>query len=345
MSVLAEHWKKVAGALLLVAALLIPVLLQNPYILGIIVLAYIWAIATYGLNVLLGYTGQLSLAHAGFFGIGAYTVGIMTVNYGFPFWPSLLAAVVAASVIGFLVGIFALRTRNEYFAIFTLGVGFVIYLVIERWEGLTGGALGLIGVPYPEAIGPIEFEGLGSLYYLILAFLLLTIYISASIDRSLVGRSFRAVRNSEELAKATGINVGRTKQLAFTTSTAIAGLAGGLYATYIGFLGPAIVNVPTTFEILLYLLVGGMGSLSGPLVGALLVSTIFQFLQQFEEYRLVIFGPVLVFLVIFFPGGLAGLWSSLGDRLRAWRGSREEPPAEEGSAAEPEKSPAREGSQ
>lgn len=316
MQALAKHWKKLAVALLLVAALLVPVFLQNQYILGVVVLSFIWAIAVYGLNVLLGYTGQLSLAHAGFFGIGAYTVGVLTVKYGYPFWPSLLAAVVMAGVIGFLVGIFALRTRNEYFAIFTLGVGFVIYLVIDRWESVTGGALGLIGVPYPEPIGPIQFEGLGSIYYLVLAFLVLTIYVSASIARSLVGRSLRAVRNSEELAMATGINVGRTKQLAFTVSTAIAGLSGGLYATYIGFLGPAIVNVPTTFEMLLYLLVGGMGSLSGPLVGALLVSTIFQFLQQFEEYRLVIFGPLLVVLVIFFPKGLAGLWSSLGARLR-----------------------------
>lgn len=333
MSALASHWRKVAVALLLVAALLVPIVLQNPYILGVIVLAYIWAIAVYGLNVLLGYTGQLTLAHAGFFGIGAYTVGVLTVNYGIPFWPSLLAAVVAASVIGFLVGIFALRTRNEYFAIFTLGVGFVIYLVIDRWESVTGGALGLIGVPYPEAIGPIEFNGLGAIYYLVLAFLVLTIYVSASIARSLVGRSLRAVRNSEELAAATGINVGTTKQLAFTISTAIAGLSGGLYATYIGFLGPAIVNVPTTFEMLLYLLVGGMGSLAGPLVGALLVSTIFQFLQQFEEYRLVIFGPILVFLVIFFPGGLAGLWSTLGSRLRSRRDSRPGEPAEEAESA------------
>lgn len=322
---LGKHWKKVALAVVFVASLFVPVFVQNSYILGVIILGYIWAIATYGLNILLGYTGQLSLAHAGFFGIGAYTVGVLTVNYEFPFWPSLLLAVIAASILGFLIGIFALRTRNEYFTIFTLGVGFIIFLVIERWEGLTGGALGLIGVPYPEGVGPIQFEGPGSLYYLILAFLVLTIYVTWSIANSLVGRSFMAVRNSEELARATGINVGRAKQLAFAISTGIAGLAGGLYATYIGFLGPAIVNVPTAFEILLYLLVGGIGSLSGPLVGAFLVTTLFQFLQQFEAYRLVILGPIVVILIIFFPRGLAGLWASLGSRLKAMRGGGGEP--------------------
>jgi branched-chain amino acid transport system permease protein len=340
MAALSKHWKKIALVVVFVISLFVPVFVQNDYFLGIIILGYVWAIATYGLNILLGYTGQLSLGHAGFFGIGAYTVGGLTVNYEFPFWPSLLLAVIASSVLGFLIGIFALRTRNEYFAIFTLGVGFVIYLVIERWEGLTGGALGLIGVPYPEGIGPIQFDGPESIYYLILGFLILTIYIAWSIANSLVGRSFMAIRNSEELAAATGINVGRAKQLAFAISTGIAGLAGGLYATYIGFLGPAIVNVPTTFEILLYLLVGGMGSLSGPLVGAFLVTTLFQFLQQFEAYRLVILGPIVVILIIFFPKGLAGLWAALETRIQARRGTGEMS-GDAGASEEPAKEEAK----
>lgn len=145
MGVLKSHWKKLGLAALLVAALLVPLVAPNDYILGIVILAFVWAIATYGLNVLLGYTGQLSLAHAGFFGIGAYTVGVLTVNYEFPFWPSLLLGVVLTSVLGFFIGIFALRTRDEYFAIFTLGVGFVIFLVIDNWESLTGGRGDLSG--------------------------------------------------------------------------------------------------------------------------------------------------------------------------------------------------------
>jgi len=314
-----NHWKKLGLAALLVAALLVPLVAPNDYILGIVILAYVWAIATYGLNVLLGYTGQLTLAHAGFFGIGAYTVGVLTVNYGFPFWPSLLFGVALASVLGYLIGIFALRTRDEYFAIFTLGVGFVIFLVIDNWESLTGGPRGLIGVPYPEPIGPISFNGPVAIYYLVLFFLVLTIYASWAIARSLLGRTFMAIRNSEELAASTGINVGRNKQLAFTISTGLAGLAGGLYSTYIGFLGPAVVNVTSSFEVLMYLLVGGMGSLSGPLVGSLIVTVLFQSLQEFEAYRLVILGPVVILIIIFFPRGLAGLWGSLwgilGSRL------------------------------
>lgn len=321
MQTLRGHWKKLGLAVLLLAALLVPLVAPNDYILGIVILAFVWAIATYGLNVLLGYTGQLTLGHAGFFGIGAYTVGVLTVNYEFPFWPSLLLGVVLSSVLGYLIGIFALRTRDEYFAIFTLGVGFVIFLVIDNWESLTGGPRGLIGVPYPEPIGPISFDGPVAIYYLVLFFLVLTIYVSAAIARSLLGRTFMAIRNSEELAASMGINVGRNKQLAFTISTGIAGLAGGLYSTYIGFLGPAVVNVPSTFEMLIYLLVGGMGSLSGPLVGSILVTILFQGLQEFEAYRLVILGPIVILIIIFFPRGLAGLWGSVVSRISARRSS------------------------
>ncbi len=337
MQALGNHWKKLALAALFAFALLVPVILaDNDYILGVVILAYVWAIATYGMNILLGYTGQLTLGHAGFFGIGAYTVGVLTVNHGVPFWPSLLFGVILASVLGFLIGIFALRTREEYFAIFTLGVGFVIFLVIERWESLTGGPTGLIGVPYPEPIGPIEFDGPGALYYLVLAFLVLTIYISAAIARSLLGRTFMAIRTSEELAASMGINVGRNKQLAFTISTGLAGLAGGLYSTYIGFLGPAVVNVQSTFEMLMFLLVGGMGSLSGPLVGSLIVTTLFESFQAFEAYRLVILGPVVILIVIFFPRGIAGLWQSAAAKLSA-RFTAKEPDETAERSPEPER--------
>jgi branched-chain amino acid transport system permease protein len=145
----------------------------------------------------------------------------------------------------------------------------------------------------------------------VLFFLIFTIYVSAALARSLLGRTFLATRNSEELAASMGINVGRNKQLAFTISTGIAGLAGGLYSTYIGLLGPAVVNIPSAFEMLIHLLVGGVGSLSGPLVGSILVTSLFQGPQAFEAYRLVILGPTVILIIIFFPRGLASMWGSL----------------------------------
>jgi branched-chain amino acid transport system permease protein len=294
------------GAGLFAAALVFPLVVDNPYLVSVVVTAYVTAIAVYGLDVLLGYTGQLSLAHAGFFGVGGYTVAILTAEHGFSFWMALPLALAITSLIGHLVGLAALRTRHDYFAIFTLAVGVMIVIVIDRWESVTGGTDGIIGIPRPSPIGPIRFESLTAQYYLALAFLLVTIYVVWAIVHSLVGRTFIAVRNSEDLARAVGIDAGRTHQLAFVISATLAGLGGALYAAFLGYIGPAMANTLMTFMMLVYLMIGGVASLAGPLVGTLLVMGLMQALQTFNEYQMMILGPILVVVVIFFPHGLAG---------------------------------------
>ena len=159
-------------------------------------------------------------------------------------------------MLGYLIGLAALRTRHDYFAIFTLAVGVMIVIVIERWEGLTGGTDGLIGIPPPASLGPLSFDSLTAQYYLVLFFLILTIYVVWSLMNSLVGRGFLAVRNSEDLARAVGIHAGRTHQLSFVISAALAGLGGALYAVFLGFIGPAMGNVQMTFNMLVYLMIG-----------------------------------------------------------------------------------------
>jgi branched-chain amino acid transport system permease protein len=182
----------------------------------------------------------------------------------------------------------------------------MIVIVIDRWESVTGGTDGIIGIPRPSPIGPIRFESLTAQYYLALAFLLLTIYVVWAIVHSLVGRTFIAVRNSEDLARAVGIDAGRTHQLAFVISATLAGLGGALYAAFLGYIGPAMANTLMTFMMLVYLMIGGVASLAGPLVGTLLVMGLMQALQTFNEYQMMILGPILVVVVIFFPHGLAG---------------------------------------
>jgi branched-chain amino acid transport system permease protein len=304
----------------LLAAILFPLLVDNPYLVSVAVTAYVTAIAVYGLNVMLGYTGQLSLAHAGFFGIGGYTVGILTSDYGFSFWTALPIALALTSLLGHLIGLAALRTRHDYFAIFTLAVGVMIVIVIERWESLTGGTDGLIGIPAPASIGPLAFTSLNSQYYLALAFLVLTIYVVWSLMNSLVGRTFLAVRNSEELARAVGIDAGRAHQLAFVISAALAALGGALYASFSGSIGPGVGDVPMTFNMLVYLMIGGVASLPGPLVGTILIMGLMQALTAFQEYQMMILGPILVVVIIFFPQGIAGQGKVLFDRLSG-RGS------------------------
>lgn len=307
--------KQIALAVVTITALVLPLVVGDGYLLGVVVSAYITAIAVYGLNVLVGFTGQLSLAHAGFFGIGGYTAGLLMVN-GVSFWLALPAALVVTCTLAFFVGMIALRTRGAYFAVFTLALGVIITISIERWEGVTGGTDGLIGIPPPSAIGPIAFTSLTSQYYLVLACLALAIYASVSIARSLVGRSFVAIRQSENLARAIGIDIGRTLRLSFVISAALSGFAGVLYATYLGYIGPGMSSVTMTFRMLLFLMLGGAGSLAGPLVGTLLISIAMQALQAFEQYQLVVLGPLLVIIMIFFPNGLAGIWGTLEDRWR-----------------------------
>jgi len=303
----------------LLAAILFPLVVDNPYLVSVAVTAYVTAIAVYGLDVLLGYTGQLSLAHAGFFGVGGYVVGILTSDYGFSFWTALPVALAVTSLLGHLIGLAALRTRHDYFAIFTLAVGVMIVIVIERWEGLTGGTDGLIGIPPPASIGPLSFTSLNAQYYLVLAFLVFTIYVVWALMHSLVGRTFLAVRNSEELARAVGIDTGRTHQLSFVISAALAALGGALYATFLGSIGPDVGDVPMTFNMLVYLMIGGVASLPGPLVGTLLIMGLMQALTAFQEYTMMILGPILVLVIIFFPHGIAGQGKVLFERLTGGR--------------------------
>lgn len=287
-------------------AVAFPFIAPNSYFIYVMSLAFIMAISASGLNLILGYTGQLNLAHAGFMAIGAYTVGILTVDYHVPYWVAFALSGVIAAGFGFLGGIISLRLKTHYFSIFTLCVGFIIYLVIEKFDWLTHGTVGLMGIPVPSAIGPLRFDTPVMQYYLVLFFLVLALWTLHRIVGSLIGRSFIAVRNSEDLAEALGINLMRTKVLAFVLSTFYAGIAGGLYAGFVQFLGPALALESLTFELVMFILVGGIGTLLGPLLGALILTWLTESLQFLQDFRMVVFGPMLVLLVMFFPQGLIG---------------------------------------
>lgn len=299
---------KAGPAASLAAAALLPLLLPNDYYLQILTQAYVFAISACGLNVILGLAGQLSLAHSAFFGIGAYAVALLSTKAGLPFWIGLPAGVLLCAAAGFVVGSICLRSRGHYFAIFTLAVGIIIHLVIQKWESLTHGHIGVIGIPGPGPIGPITFDSGVARSYLALFFLAVTVAVIARLVRSPIGRTLMAVRESEPLAAAVGLDVMAAKRMAFTISVALAGLAGGLFAGFIGFLGPESANVEMTFNTLLYVMVGGVGSLSGPVAGTLIVYGLSQALAVVQQFQMVIFGLALVLLIRFMPAGLAGVW-------------------------------------
>lgn len=299
---------KTGWTLLLAMAIAFPLIAPNSYYLTVMTLAFIYAIATLGLNLITGYTGQLNLAHGGFMAIGAYTLGILTVDHQVPFWLAFALSGVVCMVVGYFVGLVSLRLKGHYFSIFTMCIGYIIYLLIEKWESLTHGTVGLIGIPVPAAIGPVTFDSVPAQYYLVLAFLAIGTFLMHRIVTSLLGRSFIAVRNSDALTEALGINLMRTKVLSFVLSVGYAGFAGALYAGQVRFLGPDIARTDLTFDMVMAMLVGGTGTLFGPLLGAVLVPWVTQTLQFLQDYRMLVFGPVLILLIIFFPDGIVGSW-------------------------------------
>jgi branched-chain amino acid transport system permease protein len=308
--------RRVLWAAVAVAALGLPLALGDSFYLHILAGAYITAIAVYGLNVILGWTGLLNLGHAAFFGVGAYGVALLETRAGWPFWPALAAGCLAAMLLGFLVGVIGLRTRGNYFAIFTAAIGVMIATVFTNWQDLTGGNIGIVNIA-PPTLGPLTLDGDVAKYYLVLAALALAIVICTLVRRSLVGRTFLAIADNESLARATGVDVPRTKLVAFVLSTFLAGFAGGIFAMYQGNLDPGSSGLDITFEQLLYLVIGGIGTIAGPLLGTLVLVSVSELLQGIQQYRFLIFGPLLVVLVIFFPRGIVGVFDRVvAPRLR-----------------------------
>lgn len=284
------------------------------YAMRVITVGMCAAIAVYGLNIILGFTGQLSLAQGGFFGIGAYGVGLLTTDYDWSFWAAFGVSVAGTAVVGYLSGLIALRTKDEYFAIFTMAIGFIIFLVISRWEPVTHAHSGVNNVKFPEGGDLIDFGSPVAMFYLVFVILLACVYVTYSIRRSSVGRTLLTIRTSEDLADAVGVRVGFSKQLAFAGSAVLGGIGGGLYATVVGFIGPDSASIDKTFEFLMFILVGGMGTVAGPLLGSMIVTFLFELFQDFQAYRFIVLGPIIVALVIFAPRGIIGYLGGFIDK-------------------------------
>lgn len=316
----AVYGKAGACFLLLAAAVALPQLLDlslsGKYQIHILTLGMIWAIAALSLNLILGYTGQASLAHGAFLGIGAYTFGILIARVGVNFWLAIPLACLCTAFLGLLVGLPSMRTRGPYFAIVTLSFNFIVFKVFENWKWLSGGITGQT-VPIPSYLGNRMLR-----YYLVLAFLVLVILVERQIVKSLVGSGLIAVRGNERLAEALGINTFRYKLLSFTVSCFLVGLAGAMLAMENGQLDYTITNYLYSFYILIYLLIGGVATLSGPVVGAVGLFVLLDRIKSIGEFRFLIFGLVLIIVIIYFPRGIVGGARELREWVKKRRGAR-----------------------
>ncbi len=309
-------WRIIAFVVLIVLAIALPFVLKSNYYLGIAHQALIFIILASGYDVLLGFTGLLSFGHIGLFAIGAYTSAIMVTSTGAPFMVGIVAAAVLTGLIGFLISIPALRIKGHSLTLLTLALGEVIRLVIRSMEWLTSGSHGISNIPRPEILG-YSFRQAVPLYYLLLAFAILTILFVWRLRSSRFGRAFNAIRDSEIGADVSGVNISAMKMLAFAISAVLAGIAGGLYAHTVRFISPEFFSLGLTIILLAMVLIGGRGTIIGPVIGAALLITLPEALRFVKEYYLLAFGVAIWMCVLLLPDGLAGLGKRLFKRARA----------------------------
>ncbi len=256
-----------------------------------------------GLNLLLGYAGQISLGHAAFFGLGAYTTGILTATYGVNPWLALPAGLVVAGAAAFLVGVPALKLRGYYLAMATLGFGIIVYIFFNQAQHLTGGPSGLSGIPSLSLFG-LALDTPERLFMLIWPALGAILLVSANLVNSRLGRSLRALHDSEPAAQSLGVNTFRAKLLIFVWSSLYAALAGSLYAHTLNFIAPTSFNFMFSIKLVTMVVVGGMASVWGSLLGAAVLTILPEFLAVFHDFEFIIFGTILMVVIIFLPRGL-----------------------------------------
>jgi branched-chain amino acid transport system permease protein len=318
------------GALLVVAAVAtaLPLVLSDPFfILVLQSLAYLY-IATLGLDILVGWTGQISLGHAGLYAVGAYTSALATTKLGWPFWVSAPAGAALAGVFGALLALPSLRAKGPYLAMVTVAFGFMAEVTANRWS-LTGGPMGIMGIPGPRLPNGAELSPT-QYFWLIAATAIVCQLLANNLLTGRVGRTLLALRGSEVAAETVGINVYRWKVLAFVISSVYAGIGGVFFAHQNGFINSDTFVFSLSVSLLTSVLMGGSGTLYGPLVGSVILNLIPTIFAKLHEYHLYIYGGIILVTIVFLPDGIVGSVGKMG----AWRRFRRAPPA-----VEPDRAP------
>jgi branched-chain amino acid transport system permease protein len=321
-------------AIIVLFAVILPLSLHE-YYLSIINLSLIAIVGALGLNILVGYTGQISVGHAAFMSVGAYTAANLAVKLGLPFWIALPAGGLMAALVGAIVGIPSLRIKGLYLAIATLAGQLIIEWIINHTPAISGGAQASIQVPRPSLWG-YELRSQGQLYFFLLFFAALAIVATLNLIRSRIGRAFVAVRDQDIAAEIIGINIYRYKLLSFAISSFYAGVCGVLYTYYLGIANYEQFQIGVSIDYLAMIIIGGLGSVLGSVLGAVFVTMLPIVLRLAMEplaglffspgemssviasTRLVLFGGLIIFFLVVEPEGLNRLWRNIRNYFRVW---------------------------
>jgi len=304
---------------------------MSEYLISVAVFVGIWVSLALSLNILTGYAGQVSLGHAAFFGIGAYVSAVLAVRYGQSFWVDFTGAILITGLAGTILGLPSLRVRHDFLVLATMGINFVV-VALFKYVDFFGGAMGLVNIPAPTLFGQ-PFRG--GLPYLLLtvAYVFFAWLVSWYISKTWVGLAFQTIRLDEDAAAAVGVSSPRFKIYAFGISAALAGGAGSLYGHFIGSVFPDTFVFVESIAILSMVVFGGVGTLRGPIVGAIILKAAPEMLRFVQDYRFTIYGALLVLMMLFQPMGLIGddswLWRNLTRPFR--RQTKTSPESQEAS--------------
>ncbi|WP_423797940.1 branched-chain amino acid ABC transporter permease [Neobacillus sp. SAB-20_R2A] len=305
--------KRLRPIMIVIFLLLLIILppMSNDYIINLGVITGIWVILTLGLNIIMGYGGQVNIAQGALYGVGAYASAILTVKIQFPFILSLFLSGLIAAAIGLIFGYLTLRTAGLYFTVTTLGLGIIFHDIFLNWLGLTGGPMGFPGIsrPGPINLGFLEIDFYNTLpfYYLVFILVIATFILLNIFIKSPFGKILVSIREDEMLARSMGINVVSYKLIGFVLSSFFAGVAGSLYAHYIGFISPESFNLfASSLQAFVIVTVGGAGFMYGPVVGAILLTGLPELLRMAPEFKGLIYGILLLLVNLFMPEGIVG---------------------------------------
>ncbi|MDY6953552.1 MAG: branched-chain amino acid ABC transporter permease, partial [Thermodesulfobacteriota bacterium] len=299
--------------LVLVLAIL-PLFMETSYCLLVLNVIGLNTMVVVGLNLLVGYAGQISMGHAAFYGMGAYVSAVATTNmdlyaWSFPWlpgwslpWLIIVVAMLLTGAVAYLIGIPTLRLKGNYLVMATLGLNIIFEIVLVEWDSLTGGANGMAGIPHLE-VGGFQFDSDLKFYFLIWGLSLVALLASLSLVDSRVGRALRAIHGSEVAANTLGINTHRYKVKVFVLSAMFASLAGSLYAHYITVITPKSCDIVYSIQVVIMVIVGGLGSVWGSLFGAVMLTLLSEVLHIVEKFNVVAMGLILMVVMIFFPEG------------------------------------------
>ena len=309
--------KSLLAKIVIIAAIIIiiPILTPNMYIMQIINMIGIYIILGIGINVLTGFTGQLSLGQAAFFGIGAYVTAIMNTRGGMQFFACLIGSMLITGLVGAVLAVPALKVKGSYLALLTMGFGEIIRIVMINWTPVTNGTAGILEIESPVIFG-FSFDTLKKFYFLIMVFVILGILYEDILIKTRTGRAFVAIREDNEAAELTGINVTTYKIRAFVLSAVYSGIAGCLYAMMIKYVSPDTFVSNTSNIILWTAIVGGFGTVVGPIFGGIIMQVLPEVLRFLGDWRLVVYGVILLIVILRFPGGVYPYLEKFVDKIR-----------------------------